>query len=263
MSVRASCRLFSVPRSTLSYQSVLAAKDAPLLARMAALAASHPRYGYRRIRVLLGREGLHMSESKMHRLWKKASLQVPKKRRRRVPVDKRLRLQPTTRPNQVWAYDFVHDSCANGQVLKCLTVVDEHTRECLAIEVAASIRSEHIINILGRLIAVHGAPAFLRSDNGPEFVATAVHEWLKEENICAVHIPPGQPWKNGKNESFNGKFRDQCLDAEWFPSRREATVVIEEFRKNDNSIRPHSSLGNQTPLEFKSQLNQDSKHRFV
>ena len=217
--------------------------------RMAELAAKHPRFGYRRVRELLRREGTPMSCERALRLWQKSSLQVPKKRRRRVP-SLAARPVPAAAANQVWAWDFVHDACANGQSLKCLTVVDEHTRECLAIDVAGSIRSERVIEVLARLVAARGAPAFLRSDNGPEFVAQALQDWLRVEGIQSATIAPGKPWQNGANESFNGKFRDECLDAEWFPTRREARIIVESWRRHYNDERPHSSLGYRTPSEF-------------
>jgi putative transposase len=152
-------------------------------------------------------------------------------------------------PNHVWCWDFVHDSCANGQPLKCLTVIDEHTRMCLAIDVASNIRSNRVIELLGQLIAAHGAPVFIRSDNGPEFVAQALQDWLKDEDIQTAYIAPGKPWQNGLNESFNGKFRDECLNAEWFPNRREARITIEAYRRHYNEDRLHSSLGYRSPLE--------------
>jgi putative transposase len=150
----------------------------------------------------------------------------------------------------VWAYDFVHDACANGQKLKCLTIIDEFTRECLAIDVAGSIRSVHVIDVLSRLISTRGAPAFLRSDNGPEFVSKAILEWLAEANIDTALIDPGKPWQNGADESFNGKLRDECLSMEWFRSRTEARVIIEIWRRHYNDVRPHSSLDYRTPSEF-------------
>jgi putative transposase len=151
----------------------------------------------------------------------------------------------------VWADDFVHDACANGQKLKCLTVIDEFTRECLAIDVAGSIRSARVIDVLARLISAHGAPAFLRSDNGPEFVSEAILEWLAEAKIDTALIDPGNPWQNGDNESFNGKFRDECLSMEGFRNRTEARVLIEIWRRHYNDMRPHSSLDYRTPNEFR------------
>ena len=139
-------------------------------------------------------------------------------------------------------HDFVFDGCANGQNLKCLTVIDQYTRECLAIDVAGSIRSRRVIEVLARLISEHGAPRHLRSDNGPEFVSQAILDWLANERIETALIDPGKPWQNGADESFNGKFRDECLSLEWFRTRVEACVVIESWRRHYNQVRPHSSL---------------------
>jgi putative transposase len=163
----------------------------------------------------------------------------------------------------MWAYDLVFDACANGQQLKCLTVIDEYTRECLAIDVAGSIRSHRVIDVLARLITVHGAPKYLRSDNGPEFVSRAILKWLSEENIQTALIEPGKPWQNGMNESFNGKFRDECLSMEWFRNRVDAKIVIESWRRHFNEVRPHSSLKNLTPTQFKEQLSQPSPNNAV
>jgi putative transposase len=145
----------------------------------------------------------------------------------------------------------VFDACADGRQLKCLTVIHEWTRESLAIDVAGSIRSGRIIEVLTKLVSVHGAPKFLRSDNGPEFVSAAVLKWLTDEGIATAHIAPGKPWQNGTDESFNGRFREECLDQEWFRTREEARVLIETWRVHYNDVRPHSSLGYLTPNEFK------------
>ena len=170
-----------------------------------------------------------------------------------------LRPVPPAAHNHVWAYDFIFDACANGQRLKCLTVVDEYTRECLAIDVAGSIRSSRVIEVLSRLISVHGAPRYLRCDNGPEFVSRAILEWIIGAGINTAHIDPGKPWQNGADESFNGKFRDECLSMEWFRSREEAKVVIETWRRYYNAVRRHSSLGYQTPNEFKATIKQSTQ----
>jgi putative transposase len=253
-SVRRACALLSVPRSTVGYQSRLVARDAPAVAAMQELAAQYPRYGYRRIQIFLARCGHVMSPDRTHRLWRPHKLQVPRKRPRRRVAASRPRPLPATGVGQMWAYDFVFDACANGQQLKCLTVVDEFSRECLAIEVAGSIRSGRVIEVLSRLISVHGSPKYLRSDNGPEFVSRAILRWLLKANIGTAHIAPGKPWQNGNNESFNGKFRDECLSMEWFRNRIDAKITIEQFRRQYNEVRPHSSLGNLTPAEFKQQL---------
>ncbi len=254
LSLRRACALLRVPRSTIGYESRLAKRDAPVLEAMHELAGQYPRYGYRRIQVFLERRGIKIGVDRTHRLWRLARLQVPRKRPRRRVATNRPRPLAPEQAQQVWAYDFVFDGCGNGQQLKCLTVVDEYTRECLAIDVKGSIRSRQVIEVLSRLVSAHGAPRYLRSDNGPEFVSRAVLQWLTTASIDTAYIDPGKPWQNGSNESFNGKFRDECLSLEWFPDRINAKITIEDWRKHYNEVRPHSSLGNKTPLEFKQEL---------
>jgi putative transposase len=250
LSARRACTLFSVARSALRYQSRMARKDAAAIERMRELSAQYPRYGYRRIRIFLGRDGHRMSVGRAYRLWRAARLQVPRKRPRKRVAAARSRPQAPCGPNQVWSYDFVFDRCANGQQLKCLTVTDEFTKEGLAIDVDGRIRSPHVIDVLSRLVSARGAPAFLRSDNGPEFVSKALLSWIVAQGIGTALIEPGKPWQNGVAESFNGKFRDECLSLEWFRSRAEAKAVIEAWRRHYNEVRPHSSLGYLTPNEF-------------
>lgn len=254
LSIRRACALLKVSRSALGYESRIERRDAPVVAIMRELALRYPRYGYRRMQVFLERRGHRMSADRVHRIWRRHGFQVPRKRPRRRIAVSRPRPLPATQMNSMWAYDFVFDACANGQQLKCLTVVDEYTRECLAIDVAGSIRSNRVIEVLTKLISVHGAPKYLRSDNGPEFVSRAILKWLLEAKIDTAHIDPGKPWQNGLNESFNGKFRDECLGMHWFKNRFDAKMLIEEFRREYNEVRPHSSLGQLTPLEFKQKL---------
>jgi putative transposase len=256
LSQRRACTLMQVARSALGYRSRQAVKDAPVLARMAALSAQYPRYGYRRIRIFLGRDGHAMSPGRAHRLWRRAKLQVPRKRPRKRIASGRPRPQTPTGADQVWALDFVFDACADGRQLKCLTIEDEFTKEGLAIEVDGRIRSNRVIEVLSRLVSERGAPRHLRSDNGPEFVARAVLKWAIDQGIDTAFIDPGKPWQNGVAESFNGKFRDECLSLEWFRSRAEAKVLIETWRRQYNSVRPHSSLGYLTPNEFMAKLNE-------
>jgi putative transposase len=250
LSARRACTLFEVARSALDYRDRKAAKDAPIIEQMQALSAQYPRYGYRRIRIFLGRDGHRMSVGRACRLWQAAGLQVPRKRPRKRVSAARPRPRAPTGPNQVWSYDFVFDRCANGQQLKCLTVTDEFTKEGLAIDVDGRIRSPRVIEVLSRLVSERGAPNFLRSDNGPEFVSKALLSWIVAQGIGTALIEPGKPWQNGVAESFNGKFRDECLSLEWFRSRAEAKVVIETWRRHYNEVRPHSSLGYLTPAEF-------------
>jgi putative transposase len=250
LSHRRACTLLNVARSALNYCSRLTAKDAPALQRMSELSSQYPRYGYRRIAIFMRRDGHAMSFGRASRLWRDAQLQVPRKRGRKRVSSGRPRPNTPTGANQVWSYDFVFDWCANGQKLKCLTVTDEWTKEGLAIEVDGRIRSTRVIEVLARLVSERGAPIHLRSDNGPEFVSRAILKWMVDEGIETALIDPGKPWQNGACESFNGKFRDECLNLEWFRSRSEAKVVIEAWRRHYNEVRPHSSLGYLTPAEF-------------
>lgn len=251
LSERRACGLLGISRSTLGYELRLPVKDAPVIEAMKTLSAQYPRYGYRRIRIFVQRQGQQLGWHRTHRLWRQAGLQLPRRRPRRRIAAGRPRPLPAAHANFVWAYDFVFDATAGGQQIKCLTIVDEFTHECLAIDVAGSIRSKRVIDVLTRLVSSHGAPLFLRSDNGPEFVSSAILEWIAESGIATALIDPGKPWQNGTNESFNGRLRDECLSVEWFRSREEARVVIEAWRRHYNAVRPHSSLNYLTPLEFK------------
>jgi putative transposase len=193
-----------------------------------------------------------MSADRAYRLWRQEGLQVPKRRPRRRVAMSRPRPRPPAAMNHVGAYDFVFDTCADGRTLKCLTIIDEFTRECLAIDVAGSIRSGRVIEVLAQLVSVHGAPRYLRSDNGPEFIATAILRWVETAQIETAFIDPGKPWQNGTDESFNGKLRNEYLSLQWFRNRVDAKVGIEQWRCHYNAVRPHSSLGYLTPLEFKA-----------
>lgn len=171
----------------------------------------------------------------------------------------RPRPTPPTTYNHVWAIDFIFDACADGRQLKCLTVIDEWTRECLAIDVAGSLRSRRVVEVLAALVSAHGAPKFLRADNGPEFVSRALVTWMADENIGTAFTDPGKPWQNGVNESFNGTFRNECLGREWFRNRAEATAVIAAWRAHYNDKRPHSSLRYLTPSEFRGQYTDSNR----
>ncbi len=246
---RRACALLKVARSTLSYTSRMPARDQELRARLRVVARQHPRYGYRRVSAVLRGSGMLVNTKRVYRLWRAEGLCLPKRRPRRRIRSQGGRPLSARHPNHVWAYDFVHDTCANGQKLKILTVVDEWTRECLAVEVDGRINAARVTEVLQRLIYQHGAPASIRSDNGPEFVAKAVKTWLAQTGIQTAYSDPGKPWQNGTNESFNGKLRDECLNLEWFRHRAEARVVIEQWRRHYNEQRPHSSLQYQTPAQ--------------
>jgi putative transposase len=225
--------------------------DGALLEELKAIAGEHPRYGYRRAWAVLRRSGDQINHKRAHRVWREAKLSLPLRRwRKRRGGSAGINYSQALFPNHVWTYDFVFDRCANGQQVKLLTVVDEYTRESLAIRAATSIKSGGVIEVLTRLIAERGAPAYLRSDNGSEFVATRVKEWLKQRGVQTLYIELGSPWQNARGESFNGRLRDECLNVEWFRNLQEARAVIETWRRRYNEARPHSSLDYQTPSEF-------------
>lgn len=196
------------------------------------------------------RKGHHMSRHRAHRLWRVARLQLPRRRPHRRVATFRPRPLAATGPNRLWAYDFMFDGSANREQLKCLTVIYEFTWECLAIDVAGSIWSAGVIDVLARLISDRGAPRYLRSDNRQEFVSQAILEWHAKKRIEAAHIEPGKPWQNGDNESFDGTFRDECLSREWYRCRPEARIVIETWSRHYNEVRPQSS--HLTPIAFKT-----------
>ncbi len=255
LSQRRATALLGVARSSLKYASKKVVADAPVIEQMKAHAARYPRFGYRRIQVYLERDGHKMNLKRVHRLWCAAKLQLPKKRpRKRIRGTARDVPETPVVANQVWSYDFVFDHASNGQQIKCLTVVDEGTSEGLAIDVAGSIRSRRVIEVLARLVSERGPPKTLRSDNGPEFVSRALLKWIADEGIESALIEPGKPWQSGTCESFNGKFRDECLSIEWFRSREEARVLIEQWRRHYNEDRPHQGLGNLTPAAYATKL---------
>ena len=250
LSSRFACALLQVSRSTLGYESRMERRDAPLMDRMKALALENNRYGYRRVRILLGREGIPLSWARAHRLWRKAGLSLPRRRPRRRLRRQEPRPLATAQPNEVWAYDFIFDRCTNGDAIKCLTVVDEGSRECLAIDVAGGIRAPRVIEILKRLVAERGAPRHLRSDNGPEFLAYAVQDWLREAKIETAYIQPGKPDQNAYIERFNRSYRTEVLNAHLFESIAELRALTDAWLRIYNGERPHDSLGRVPPLMF-------------
>jgi len=251
VSERRACILTDLSRSTFQYE-LKVKDDAELAARLKELAARHPRYGYRRMWALLRRGAMPINAKRVHRLWKKLGLHVPRHRKKKRCKSNGTVPCKAEHPNHVWTYDFIHDACANGRKLKMLTVSDEFTREGLAIETESRLPASKVIAVLERLFEAHGAPKYLRSDNGPEFIAKVLKKWLAEKKTETFYIEPGCPWQNGFGESFNGKFRDECLNVEIFNNLMEAKVVNESYRRHFNTERPHSSLGYQTPLEFKA-----------
>jgi len=248
ISERRGCTLVGLNRKSHRYRQRRKSQK-KLTERIRQLAMKHPSFGYRRIRALLEREAIKINLKKAYRLWKQEKLALPKRRPRKSRAKPTVGILPKAeKANQVWTYDFVFDQSLSGKSLKMLTLIDEYTRECLAVEVGTSITSERVRAVLQRVCREKGFPEMLRSDNGSEFIGQAVNSWLAENGIKPIFIEPGKPWQNGKGESFNGKLRDECLSREWFSSVREAQVIIESWRKFYNTERPHSSLGYLTLL---------------
>ena len=253
VSERRACRVTGQHRSTQRYESTVVSDEVELVREMRALAAKHPRFGYRRIAALLRAEGWDVNDKRVHRLWRREGLKVPKRQRRRRRLGHSANSctrRRAERMNQVWTYDFVLDRTEDGKRLKILTIVDEYTRECLDLVVARNITAQVVIEALARLVAQRGAPESIRSDNGPEFIAAAVRAWLERLHVNTLFIAPGSPWENAYIETFNGKLQDELLQGELFTSLTEACWLTERWRHEYNEERPHSSLGYQTPARY-------------
>ena len=248
LSRRAVCRHLGWSYRIAEYRLRQPEKDQPVAQRLIETSQSFPRFGYRRSAAWLS-----LGERRVRRLWRQLGLQLPRRRPRRRRCGTDIRLIGATLPNTVWSYDFVFDRTASGRNMKLLCVIDEHTRECLAIEVHRWIRSQDVILTLSRLMRVYGKPQYIRSDNGSEFTAAAVMRWLRDQSIGPVYIKPGSPWQNGFAESFNGKLRDECLNREWFKDIVEARQIIERWRTFYNNQRPHSAIGYRPPSQVRVQ----------
>jgi len=248
--VRRACRVLGVPRSTYRYVPYENPLVTTLVERMTELALQYGRYGYRRITALLQTDGWNVNHKRIERLWKQEGLKVPSRqpKRRRLWLNDGscVRLRPQY-PNHVWSYDFVLHHTSDGRKFRILTIIDEFTRICMALYIARMIKSEDVLIKLTDLFVRCGTPTYIRSDNGSEFTAKIVREWLEAVNVKTLFITPGSPWENGYNESFNGKLRDEVLNVEIFDTMLEAEVLIERWRQEYNHIRPHSSLGYKPP----------------
>jgi transposase InsO family protein len=253
VSERRACRVLGQHRSTQRQQPKAKDAEQRRVARMLALVRKHPRCGYRRIGALLRREGWRVNRKRVHRLWRQQGLKVPrtqrKKRRRGSSANSCVR-RPAEHKDHVWAWDFLHDRTSDGRPLKWFTLVDEYTRECLALEVRRGMTAKAVSEVLAGVVRERGAPLHIRSDNGPEFIAKAIRAWMAEAGLETLYIAPGAPWENGYGESFNSKVRDELLNAEEFTSLLEARVLAKEWKRDYNQVRPHSSLGYRTPAEY-------------
>jgi putative transposase len=247
---RRACRVLGQHRSTQRKPPSTPDDEAALTADIVALATRYGRYGYRRITALLRHAGWRVNRKRVERLWRREGLKVPRKQPKKGRLwlgdGSCLRLRPD-HPNHVWSYDFVEDRTHDGRKYRMLNVIDEFTRECLAIRVGRKLNSVDVVDLLSDLFILRGVPGHIRSDNGPEFIAKAVRAWIAAVGATAAYIEPGSPWENGYCESFNSKFRDELLDGEVFYSLAEAKVVIESWRQHYNSNRPHSALGYRPP----------------
>lgn len=257
LSERKACGLAGLRRK--SYRYVVVEKPDETEKRIKELALENPRYGYRRVWACLVREGEEINTKRVYRLWSKLKLGLAKKRpkRKRAAMPK-AEVVKAGRADQVWTYDFVFDRVVRGRRLKMLTLVDEYTRECLAVEAAVSITSADVRRVLERVCSTRGCPEAMRSDNGSEFIGASVGDWLEEKGVRRIFSEPGKPWQNGYIESFNGKLRDELLSQTYFNSLRHARAEIEIWRRYYNTERPHSALGYMTPAEFRGKLASES-----
>lgn len=250
VSERFACRILGQHRSTQRKIAKTPDDEAALTADIIALATQYGRYGYRRITALLRNAGWVVNFKRVERIWRREGLKVPHKQPKRGRLwlndGSCIRLRPE-HPNHVWSYDFVEDRTYDGRKYRMLNIIDEFTRECLAIRVNRKLNSTDVIDILSDLFIMRGVPGHVRSDNGPEFVAKAVQDWTRAVGAKTAYIEPGSPWENGYCESFNSKLRDELLDGEIFYTLEEARVIIENWRRHYNEVRPHSSLGYKPP----------------
>ena len=253
VSQRRVCKTLGQPRATQRGRRLRPDRDKALVLKLRRLARRYPRYGYRMITALVRREGWWVNRKRIYRLWRQEGLQVPRRahKRRRCGDSKNGCTRKKARyPNHVWTYDFLFDQTEDGRRLKLLPVVDEFTRECLTLEVARHMEAQDVIGVLEYLFALRGAPGYLRSDNGPEFVAQRIKAWLAERQTGPLFIEPGSPWENAYIESFNSRLRNEFLNGEVFGSLKEAQVLAEQHRLEYNHRRPHSALGYRTPAAF-------------
>jgi putative transposase len=249
ISERRTCAVLQFSRSSLRYRST-ARDQTALRMRLRDLAAARVRYGYRRLHVLLQREGWHVNHKCVYRLYRLEGLGLRLKQRRKRVSTVRVEAPPATKPNERWAMDFMTDSLYDGRRFRMLTLVDTVTRECPAIEVGQSLTGQRVVAVLNRLKATHGLPKAIAVDNGPEFISKALDAWAHEYGVELEFSRPGTPTDNPYIEAFNGRLRDECLDQHWFASLEDARQTIESWRQDYNTERPHGALGNQTPHAF-------------
>ena len=250
VSERRACRVLGQARSTQRRRPKIRSDEAPLTARIIQLATYYGRYGYRRITEMLRRDAWKVNHKRVERIWRQEGLKVPKKQRKRGRLwlndGSCIRRRPEYK-NHVWSYDFMATRTTDGRAVRLLSIMDEWTRECLSIDVARTFKAHDVLDRLTDLFTRRGAPEYIRSDNGPEFTAKVVRDWLARVSVRTLYIEPGSPWENGYVESFQGKLRDELIDREAFDTLWETQVLVERWRQHYNTIRPHSSLGYRPP----------------
>jgi putative transposase len=249
-SQRRACRIVSSGRSTIRYRRRCRGDDRALRGRLRALAAQRPRFGYRRLHVLLRREGIVVNHKRVERLYREEGLTVRRRTRKSVTPIRRGRSAPPQRANEQWALDFLQDTPASGRKLRVLSVIDVFTREALALEVDTSLPGSRVVRVLERLCAQREQPAQLVLDNGPELISRVLETWAHQHAVILHFIDPGKPIQNAHCESFHGRLRDECLNEHWFLGLGDARRNVETWRQDYNQVRPHSALGYQTPVEF-------------
>lgn len=252
-SERQACRAIEQPRSTQRYRPQVQDDERVLVAQMHEQVRQHPRYGYRRVWALLRAEGFRINRKRVHRLWRREGFKVPArqhKRRRLGHSDNGIARYRPEHQNHVWAWDFIHDTDERGRPLKWFSLIDEYTRKCLALEVERSMTAADVIDVLAQVLLAHGIPGHIRSDNGPEFIACAIRQYLDTAGIGTLYIAPGSPWENGYAESFNGRLRDELFNRELFADLPQAKTLGAAWKNDYNHHRPHSALNYQTPTAF-------------
>ncbi len=250
LSQRQACRLVSSARSTIRYRHRRQRDDEALRLRLRELAAQRPRFGYRRLHVLLRREGIIVNHKRVERLYREEGLAVRRRTRKSLTRIRRGRPAPPQRANEQWALDFLQDALASGRKLRVLSVIDIFTREALALEVDTSLPGSRVVRVLERLRGERARPVQLVLDNGPELISCALEEWAHQHTVTLHFIDPGKPIQNAHCESFHGRLRDECLNEHWFLGLGDARRIVETWRQDYNQERPHSALGYQTPVEF-------------